>query len=378
MAFGQNVYYKNKKGVEFASFPANYTSIDTIVTKTDSLTKSLTLIGSVPNFNLTELIVGSNPYSKFKNYQVEVEITNSNLFIGSLAIDTNNVFAGTIFINAFSNGAKRVFVLDNFSNITFRYINSNNSGTVDFDFTIKQQSTKISIETGLPSFDTVYVDLNNNNYNQIPSGYMPYDTLTKKMDSMIIFSFCTTANVSPQSCSFNFNVNFPYPQFYCEIILYAPYGKGSRQYVDTNGVRYKYIPNRNFTPVIGWYYFSDTLVVDSTTLFDIGMSGGNGDAMFMDFEAFVTQTKVYIRQAVGLEDYYEKPKFKIFPNPARSTLKVSGENFLNKQYQILDVTGKLIRSARFNSNEIDLRNLTGGIYFLSVPELQLNQKFIKQ
>jgi hypothetical protein len=379
IANGQGVQYANSKGVQFSFLPSNYWTGDTTVLLKDSITHSHTLVGSNTNSNVLDSIRGSrNGWPYYSSYLVEVAITNHSQFIGTFIIDTNNVFADSININLFSAGLKRSFLLNYDTKIRFRHANSNNVGTIDFNLTTVHKIEQIYIETNLPSMDTMFLDRTGSIFSSLPIGYMPYDTLTKKMDSMVITRWCTTANGYPSSCSFNFNVSFPYQKFYCEIILFSPWSIGSRQYVDTNGVRYKYIPNRNFTPVIGWYYFSDTLVMDSTTVFDIGMAGGNGDAMAMDFEAFVTQTQILISNTVGLEN--QKPSqasIKLFPNPATEVIFLEGANATQEQYQIFNISGMLVSEGTVQGNEIPIHSLTNGIYFISFPKLGIREKIIK-
>jgi len=72
--------------------------------------------------------------------------------------------------------------------------------------------------------------------------------------------------------------------------------------------------------------------------------------------------------------------FNIYPNPSAQLLNFSN---LNSNYSIslLDISGRLISRCNLNSNQqLDISNLTNGIYFIQVQSLNKSQtlKFIKQ
>jgi len=73
---------------------------------------------------------------------------------------------------------------------------------------------------------------------------------------------------------------------------------------------------------------------------------------------------------------------KIYPNPAKNTIKISSElSLLNKTVKIYSVSGKLIQTCKLNgNNEIEISNLPKGIYFLKINnnQQQIIGKFIKE
>ena len=83
---------------------------------------------------------------------------------------------------------------------------------------------------------------------------------------------------------------------------------------------------------------------------------------------------------LGLSDFL-KNKVSIYPNPCSNLISFSIENNSNvEKYEIFDVTGKIIiQSIHSNTNQIDVSNLSKGIYFLSIFNENKNYigKFIK-
>lgn len=70
--------------------------------------------------------------------------------------------------------------------------------------------------------------------------------------------------------------------------------------------------------------------------------------------------------------------FQYFPNPSYDKLRLVGQyNWINA-YQVFAADGKLVRNQKFYNNEIDLSNLSSGIYFVRMlPGCDNNYKTIK-
>mgnify|MGYP006189023405 CR=1 FL=1 len=64
----------------------------------------------------------------------------------------------------------------------------------------------------------------------------------------------------------------------------------------------------------------------------------------------------------------------IYPNPAIDKLNVY--NAPSKQYQIFDMTGRLINSGTLERNSINVSQLSSGNYILKTGEI--TKKFIKK
>ncbi len=79
--------------------------------------------------------------------------------------------------------------------------------------------------------------------------------------------------------------------------------------------------------------------------------------------------------SVGIEEY-QTNTVSFFPNPVESTLTLDAKE--NSEVSIYDVLGKVIIKERLDSkNQINLSNLTPGVYFLQINN-EKRAKFIKQ
>lgn len=81
--------------------------------------------------------------------------------------------------------------------------------------------------------------------------------------------------------------------------------------------------------------------------------------------------------SVGLKESNHKGNIVIFPNPASSFVKINHHDSNQLTYQIMDMQGKSIKKGVF-VDRIKIENLEKGIYILSIPEWQENQKLIIQ
>lgn len=67
---------------------------------------------------------------------------------------------------------------------------------------------------------------------------------------------------------------------------------------------------------------------------------------------------------------------KIFPNPVQDYVNIESEkNFVS--YEVVDTSGKLILNKDFKSNQIDIRNLKSGIYFIKLKSLNSETNIVK-
>ncbi|MCO6501162.1 MAG: T9SS type A sorting domain-containing protein [Vicingus serpentipes] len=79
-----------------------------------------------------------------------------------------------------------------------------------------------------------------------------------------------------------------------------------------------------------------------------------------------------------------KKEINIYPNPAQNTIHISGvynnNNIGNKEVKIIDVLGKTIYSSIINSTnyQIDVSELSRGVYFIQLNDNKLISKFIKE
>ena len=72
--------------------------------------------------------------------------------------------------------------------------------------------------------------------------------------------------------------------------------------------------------------------------------------------------------------------FSIYPNPSSDVINVQS-SFELKNYEIYDVSGKLIESKDINNNQVLISNLNAGSYFIVISttdNLRKTLKFIKK
>ncbi len=74
---------------------------------------------------------------------------------------------------------------------------------------------------------------------------------------------------------------------------------------------------------------------------------------------------------------------KIYPNPVSGMLNISLPETIatqNPEFQITDIAGRMLRSGNLNQSQINLSDLTQGVYFLKINTSNglINKKFIKQ
>jgi hypothetical protein len=84
----------------------------------------------------------------------------------------------------------------------------------------------------------------------------------------------------------------------------------------------------------------------------------------------------------GFEEFASGLKFKLFPNPSNGLLFLEAKNLKNAEYQILDLTGKLLVKGQLINSEsiqpIDISGLSKGCYLFKIEgqPLQSSSKFV--
>lgn len=59
----------------------------------------------------------------------------------------------------------------------------------------------------------------------------------------------------------------------------------------------------------------------------------------------------------------------VYPNPTEKTIEIHTKNqVLNTNVQIFDINGRLVKSKSLEKNELDLSELSNGIYLLKISE----------
>ncbi|MFK7775229.1 MAG: T9SS type A sorting domain-containing protein [Saprospiraceae bacterium] len=81
-------------------------------------------------------------------------------------------------------------------------------------------------------------------------------------------------------------------------------------------------------------------------------------------------------------DALENPNlpFSIYPNPTNQQLNIEIENAEISQIDIIDLSGKRVKTISQNNSTLDVSNLNNGIYFIKIKTDQgiLNSRFVKQ
>jgi hypothetical protein len=80
-----------------------------------------------------------------------------------------------------------------------------------------------------------------------------------------------------------------------------------------------------------------------------------------------------VSSLVGVSEY-EKPKFRVYPNPANETLYIQMDNLVpDYEVILMDISGKTILRKE-NAKQVDVSDFSGGIYFIRIPELNHIEK----
>lgn len=74
-----------------------------------------------------------------------------------------------------------------------------------------------------------------------------------------------------------------------------------------------------------------------------------------------------------LNEYVQINAFALYPNPAHSNVGLIINVETNRNIELLDVSGRLLRNYPYNSNILDIQGLQSGIYIISIYDLQGNR-----
>jgi hypothetical protein len=89
-----------------------------------------------------------------------------------------------------------------------------------------------------------------------------------------------------------------------------------------------------------------------------------------------------VNNNVGINEFSEDNLFTVFPNPAQSIINVKADSkLIGEVYSIYDKAGRIVLTGKLNTQNttIELGNLSGGVYMLSVGEnMKQTFKVIKE
>jgi hypothetical protein len=120
----------------------------------------------------------------------------------------------------------------------------------------------------------------------------------------------------------------------------------------------------------------DTLYENSDTLiYHTYPNAGNFSAIVIAEACGDSDTLniTVVSSLVGVSEY-EKPKFRVYPNPSNDALFIQTDNSLS-DYEVLltDISGKVILRKE-NAKQIDVSSFANGIYFIYIPQLNSIEK----
>jgi hypothetical protein len=99
-----------------------------------------------------------------------------------------------------------------------------------------------------------------------------------------------------------------------------------------------------------------------------------------DIAGFNHLTKIYNTQTNSIKSIDEISNFvKLYPNPTSHQLTIETALKVSK-INIIDVTGKIIKTINTNTNTIDVSDLSNGIYSIKLitKEKTITNKFVKK
>ncbi|MFC7775105.1 T9SS type A sorting domain-containing protein [Flavobacterium sp. GCM10027622] len=67
-------------------------------------------------------------------------------------------------------------------------------------------------------------------------------------------------------------------------------------------------------------------------------------------------------------DEHTIPNLKMYPNPAKSQVTISSDNFAEKKIEIYNTLGKMVLAQKTTNNPIDITSLSKGIYMVKISE----------
>jgi hypothetical protein len=141
--------------------------------------------------------------------------------------------------------------------------------------------------------------------------------------------------------------------------------------IDTNGVNYRNGPRSAL-------FSSDTLQLSggSTVTFSISPTS-TGSVGQYDIQTIYNPI---ITTNLSDNNFDNKVDFTLYPNPTVNDINVKFENSNqnNVTYNIFDISGRMVMQGNLFNNNINVSNLNRGTYFINLPEMRVNKKFVKR
>jgi hypothetical protein len=225
--------------------------------------------------------------------------------------------------------------------------------------TMKKTLTLLSIVLCFNSFaqDTTYFDTHlNQSISKSTASQFSIDSIST--DTLSIMD-TAMANVFAPFPQFRMNVPSTYSRFILEYELVSIQG-GYNYNVDTNNI----LLHNAAISTLGQNNYYDTIIISggSTVDFEISNVSNNGRYQVTATIMHTTDT-VFINSNSTSINEVESPKISVYPNPTRDCINIEG--YLGKEFEILDLRGRILKSGII-TNKLDLRNLLKGTYVLRV------------
>jgi len=148
---------------------------------------------------------------------------------------------------------------------------------------------------------------------------------------------------------------------------------------ESDNLSYQWFANGEAIPDLNSFGISGPSL-DEPVNFQVEVTNNSTGASGLSNELIITPENNSFCSALSVQSLAAKG-LKIFPNPARDHVKISGNRLQpHWQYSIIGLGGNEVLSGQLNNGDIDISHLSKGIYVLKVhtdKEL-LTDKFVKQ
>jgi len=124
------------------------------------------------------------------------------------------------------------------------------------------------------------------------------------------------------------------------------------------------VPGReNVAVAKGIWTAGQFIVVDGSAYVYTGDGSQNGNSFWTT------------EDVLGIEDNVFFKDLKVYPNPTTNQFSITSNSILNS-VKIINLTGQLVKEIKHNLNEIDVSDLSNGLYFIELTSN--NQKGVKR
>ncbi len=231
------------------------------------------------------------------------------------------------------------------------------------------------------SQDTVFIDQFNNRYSSLPPNYQIIDTIQTVDSSGTFFA----SSVGQLAICRNVSIaGKPHSSYFVEyqIKIINNHTQG-RAYLDTNNSSTvstiapskllsffrlsNYPTGTKYLRGQEHIYNNDIVCVKVDSLLST-------DSIFLSSRILHIQTQINIILSTTLEEN-SKQQFSVYPNPTSNFLSLRGVG-IGSYYEIYNINGEKLKSGK-TAEHIVINNLPIGVYFLSIPQLKMRLKFLK-